>query len=126
MKEYRRSLWTAAVVCSLACFAGCQHGSALPTQASQKQVVREGPAPVLTSAQTADVQISMGRSLETRGQEAQAMAVYQEALKQDPSRGDAYLRLAILHDRQGKFPEAEAMYKKALMLKPGNADIFCN
>jgi Flp pilus assembly protein TadD len=61
-----------------------------------------------------------------RGLTAEALVAYHEALQLDADRGDAWLRLAILHDQVGKFQEAREFYRKALALMPGNPDIFCN
>ena len=36
------------------------------------------------------------------------------------------LRLAVLHDKQGKFRESAELYRKALALQPGDPDIFCD
>jgi Tfp pilus assembly protein PilF len=86
-----------------------------------------GPEPAkITPRQVADVQIAYGRTLEKRGETAAAMATYTEALKQDPSRADALDRLAVLHDRQGKFEEAERLHRQAVAAQPQNADIQCN
>src|SRR5262249_39428877 len=56
----------------------------------------------------------------------QALAAYQEALRRDPSRGDAALRAAALLDQQGKFAESEECYRKAEAARPGSADVACN
>jgi Tfp pilus assembly protein PilF len=74
----------------------------------------------------ADVQVAFGRSLERRGELDQAVARYQEAVKQDPGRADAWRRLAILHDRKGKFDDSAEMYRKALEQRPGDPDLFCD
>ena len=108
-----------------ALLAGCQSSAPLhrpqssPNQGDERQ-------PKINTRQTADVQIALGRSLEKRGETAQAMAAYREAVKQDPHRGDAYLRLAILHDQQGHFNEAAEFYAKALEAQPGDPEIYCD
>lgn len=79
----------------------------------------------LTPAQTADVQVAYGRSLEKRGLSEQAAKVYQEAIKKDPSQSEAYVRLAIMKDQKGQFVESAELYRKALKAKPGSSDIFC-
>lgn len=80
----------------------------------------------LSPQQIADVQVALGRSLEKRGEVAQATAAYLEAVKQDSTRADAYLRLAAIHDQQHKFGDAMAYYRKALAVQPDNADAYCN
>ncbi len=67
----------------------------------------------------------MGKLFEQQQDFDRATAAYRAALQKDPSRSDAYLRLAILHDRRGKFATSEEMYRKAIENSPGNANIFC-
>src|SRR5262245_31005529 len=101
----------AATVLWLACLSGCQQAPVRP----QNPVLSVGAAeqgPKLTSRQAADVQVALGRSLEMRGDSEQAMAVYREAVRRDPSRADAYMRMAILCDQQGKFEESAGLYRK--------------
>ena len=86
----------------------------------------KGGGTTITPAQEADVQISMGRVAEQRGDLDQAMAAYRAALDRDRRRADAYTRLAVLHDKQGKFRESAELYRKALALRPGDPDIFCD
>src|SRR5215210_8056882 len=52
------------------------------------------------------------------------MAAYQDALRRDAHRADAYLRLAVLHDRQGQFQESAGLYQQALTARPGDPDIY--
>ena len=49
-----------------------------------------------------------------------------EALKNDPHRADANQRLAVVHDRLGRFQESAGYYAKALAAAPGDAEIFCD
>src|SRR3954454_6907803 len=97
------------VVLSLALAAGCQQ--------SPRRDAAE-PALHLSASQTADVQIAFARTLETRGEEERARATYTEALKQDPKRIDALVRLAVLSDQQGHFRESEYPYRRALAAHP--------
>jgi Flp pilus assembly protein TadD len=109
----------------LALLGGCQqlpHGPAsfsLPSFAGEK-------GSHLSPSQVADIQIGMAKSLEKRGEIAQAMTAYSEALTKDPKRADAYVRLAVLADGQGKFTDAVQWYHKSLELQPNNANIYCN
>jgi Tfp pilus assembly protein PilF len=52
--------------------------------------------------------------------------MYEQAVKKDPSRGDAWRRLGILHDQQGQFDKSAEMYQKALKAQPGSTEIFCD
>ncbi|MFO0841659.1 MAG: tetratricopeptide repeat protein [Gemmataceae bacterium] len=107
-----------------ACFLGCRHPGG-PVR-NGLPVAGDIPRTELTARQTADLQVAYARSLEKRGEMDQAMTRYQEAVKQDPERGDAWLRLAILHDRAGKATESAEMYRKAIALRPGDPEIFCD
>jgi Flp pilus assembly protein TadD len=105
--------------------AGCQHFNDPGARAPHGPFVSDATPP-LTAHQAADVQVSLGRSLEKRGDAAQAMAAYQEAIKRDPRRADAYVRLAVLLDRQGKFQDAAVQYRRALELAPRDPDTYCD
>ena len=72
------------------------------------------------------MQISLGRVAEKQGELEQAMAAIRAALARDGRRADAYLRMAVLHDKQGKFRESAELYRKALALRPGDPEIFCD
>ena len=84
------------------------------------------PTPKLNTAQKADIQVALAQSLEKTGTPQQASAAYEEALKRDPTRADAYDRLAVIHGRQGQWEQALEFHKKALAAQPGNADFHCN
>ena len=117
MNVRRAGLALSAVLGAL---AGCQTSGTAP------KVAVERAAPTrLGVKQVADVEIAAARVLEKRGEPAQALAKYREALQRDPSRGDAALRAAVLLDRQGKFDEARAYYDKAWKARPDNADVPC-
>lgn len=103
--------------------AGCQH---TPRPALDLFSAGSERSPKLSKGQAADVQIALGRSLEKRGELDQAVATYREAVKRDPQRSDAYLRLAILHDQHGKFKESGEYYRAALKVDPSNPEVHCN
>lgn len=109
---------------ALGSLAGCQHTArpqhfGLFGESSERR-------PKLSKIQAAEVQVALGRSLEKRGETAQAVESYQEALKRDPKHLEAYLRLAILHDQHGKFNESAAYYNDALKVNPDSEEIYCN
>ena len=108
--------------------AGCQQVSSRPAATSPLGFGNEprGAGTTITPAQEADVQISMGRAAEQQGDLDQAMAAYRAALDRDQRRADAYARLAVLNDKQGKFRESAELYRKALAVQPGDPDIFCD
>jgi Tfp pilus assembly protein PilF len=82
--------------------------------------------PALRASQVADVQVALGRTLEGRGELEQAQAAYLEALKGDPARGDAWARLAVLYDRQGRFAESAEAYRKAQVFGGDSPALSCN
>jgi Tfp pilus assembly protein PilF len=126
MTRYRRLQYGSITgALGLALLAGCIHSKEGSGSLSLLGNW-DGSGKQLTASQTADMKIAIGRSLEKRGESEQAMAAYLEAVKQDPGRGDAYLRLGILSDKQGKFAESESWYRKALAAQPGSPDIFSN
>ena len=86
----------------------------------------KGGGTTITPAQEADVQISMGRAAEQQGNLEQAMFAYRAAVERDQRRADAYARMAVLNDKQGKFRESAELYRKALTVQPGDPDIFCD
>jgi tetratricopeptide (TPR) repeat protein len=108
--------------------AGCQQVPSRPGAPSPLGLGSDarGGGTTITPAQEADVQISMGRAAEQQGDLDQAMAAYRAALDRDRRRADAYARLAVLHDKQGKFHESAELYRKALAMQPGDPDIFCD
>ncbi|NBO91012.1 MAG: tetratricopeptide repeat protein [Planctomycetia bacterium] len=104
------------IVLALQMVAGC---GTMPRQPTHQTPVEETAH--LTPAQTSDVQISLASSLENRGELDPAIEMYEKAVKQDPKRTDAILRLAILHGKQGRLSESESMFRKVLTLKPQEA-----
>ena len=108
--------------------AGCQHAPSRPSTPSVLGMGNEssGRGATITAAQEADVQISLGRAAEQQGNLDQAMVAYRSAVDRDGRRADAYARMAILNDKQGKFRESAELYRKALALQPGSPDIFCD
>jgi Flp pilus assembly protein TadD len=98
---------------------GCQ----TPRSASRTEQENSGN---LSSTNKVEIQIALGRSLESQGEFAKAEAVYREAIKRDPKHAEASIRMAILLDRVGRFAEASPHYEAALKADPGNAEIYCD
>jgi Flp pilus assembly protein TadD len=113
------------VAVCLAVLAGCQHDTphigTPPAAAANAE-----PTPKLTPVQTADLKIAYARTLEKKAADELAEAAYLEALKLDPTRSDAYARLAMIYDGRGQFGQSAAMYQKALVGSPKSADVHCN
>jgi protein O-GlcNAc transferase len=68
---------------------------------------------VVMSRQRARVSTNSGDSLVKKGQVADAIERYQQALSEDPSYAEAHRGLAEALERQGKKAEAAAERKKA-------------
>jgi tetratricopeptide (TPR) repeat protein len=106
------------------CLTGCRVSetgkppSALPAEREARKA--------LTGPQVADVQIAMAQTLEEGGTPKQAAAIYTQALKKDPKRADACLRLAILCDKEGKFEESAHWYDQAASLAPDDPEVYAN
>src|SRR5438128_537544 len=107
-----KRFWQGSVAAALwmAGLSGCQQAPLRP-QGPALSLGGADERAKITARQAADVQVALGRSLEMRGEGEQAMAVYREALRRDPNRADAYVRLAILCDQQGKFDESAGLYR---------------
>ena len=115
-----RFLWLLILGCLWS--GGCK--TSQPSSDPVSLTAPEEKSDKVTPQKAADVHYWQGRRMEAHGDLDAAAAYYQEAVKRDPSRADAYLRLAVLHDRHGKFNESAEFYKKALAAKPGDAEVF--
>lgn len=104
--------------------AGCVHTPTAPQPPAVLPPLETDAR--LGARQVADVKVALGRTLEKQGDPARALTAYQEALAQDPRRGDAALRIAVLLDQQGRFAESADYYHKAEAIQPDNADVPCN
>jgi Tfp pilus assembly protein PilF len=94
--------------------------------ASSKSSDKPDPAPGPTESQKAELQVSVGRSLEREGKLEQAAAIYSDALKKDDHSIEAYQRAAIVNDQLGKFEESDKLYRAALKQEPKNAELLCD
>ena len=124
MARNRRRRFGGLAALGLALLAGCQH--APHSGVGSFSAVDNEPNVRLTPIQVADVQVALARTLESRGEAAEAAQAYAEALKHDPSRADACVRLAVLSAQRGQFAESTEYYGRALKLQPENPDIYCN
>jgi tetratricopeptide (TPR) repeat protein len=124
-RQCGRAVWRLGLLPVSLCLVltGCQQLNRATGSVAVKTGGEAGTGMTPSNESKADVRIDLGRVMEKRGENEQAMAAYQEALKEDPKRADAMRRLAALYDRQGKFAESEALYRKALALTPNDADL---
>ena len=80
----------------------------------------------VSKAQSADIQLALGRSLEAQGDVERALAAYADAARLDPRRGEPAHRRAVLLDKNGRFAEAGPLYEAALKASPGDAEVFAD
>jgi Flp pilus assembly protein TadD len=116
MTPLSRLIRDAAIACAILAIAGCGHF----------RMKRAGESAKLSPSQTAEIQVALGRSLESEGDVEKAMEAYRLAIRIDPKRADAHVRLAVALDRLGRFSEAAPHYDAALKARPGDAEIFCD
>jgi tetratricopeptide (TPR) repeat protein len=93
---------------------------------SSKDSDKPGSLPEPSASQKADLQMSIGRSLEREGKLEQAVVIYSDVVKKDGHRIDAYQRLAIVNDQLGNFEESDKFYRLALKREPKNAELLCD
>lgn len=122
---YRRGCNSWLMATWLLCTCGCLH-SPRSDPHSILFSSDKGDRIKISDEQAADVQVALGRSLEMRHEPNQAIVAYLEAVRRDPKRDDAYMRLAILHDELGKFAESAEFYLKASRLRPDNFEMQSN
>lgn len=110
----------------LGLLGGCAMVSSKSQEHASSSLLSSGPQPKVTSHQAADMQIALGRTLEDEGKFEEARPAYVAALKKDPKRADAEVRLAILDDYRGEPTNADQHFERALKLEPRNPDILCD
>jgi Tfp pilus assembly protein PilF len=114
------------VVALIVLLAGCSHtGRKVPAHTSSG-LLETGRASKVTHKQAADMQVTMGRSLEESGNPTEAEAAYRKAIESDPKRADAHARLAVLVGMAGKFDESSKQFTQAVKLEPKNPDLLCD
>ena len=120
----RKMIWWTALAFTgiLVCIEGCQ----IPSFRTAKRVASENRERPPNDRQVADVQLSLGRSLELRGEFEPAIKAYRQAIENDPRRSTGSWRIALLQDRQGNVEESETMYRQALKVDPKNPDLLCD
>jgi Tfp pilus assembly protein PilF len=115
-----------ALVAAAAVVAGCSQTVRRPGSHIATGLLESGGTAKVTSHQAADVQFSLGRSLEESEDPSQAEAAYRKAIENDPKRSDAHARLAVVLCRKGAFEDATREFAAALRRDPQNADVLCD
>ena len=114
------------IVAAVALSAGCASARPATKEHASSSLLDSGPTARVTSRQAADVEIALGRTMEEEGKSEDARLAYLAALRKDPKRVDAELRLAILDDRKGDAAGADQHFDRALKLQPNNPEILCD
>jgi tetratricopeptide (TPR) repeat protein len=95
-----------------------------PARPAVARVPAPAPAPRPATAEepwarsAARSLVERAKSFERRGDTLDAMRVYNDAIRMDPSHGPAYLGLGRLRHALGDFSEAERLYTAAARLPP--------
>ncbi|AMV38182.1 tetratricopeptide repeat protein [Planctomyces sp. SH-PL62] len=121
-----RILGLALVAAALAMGAGCRGGAGRRVEHESASLLNGlGPSKV-SRRQAADVEVALGRSQEESGDLAGAEAAYRDALKKDPRRADAEVRLAVLAEERGERKQADEHFDRAVKLAPNDPDVLCD
>jgi tetratricopeptide (TPR) repeat protein len=75
---------------------------------------------VAVNRQRAIFATNTGNALLQKGEVADAISRYQEAISSDPAYAEAHRQLALAYERQGRSADADAERKKAAALEPGH------
>jgi Tfp pilus assembly protein PilF len=89
-------------------------------------VLCSGCQQIIGAEQVADVAFALARSAELRGDTEAAIRTYDEVVRKDPGRTDAFHRLALLYDKKGNSAAAEGCYNEALQRSPEVASLHCD
>ena len=123
----RRTLAIAMALSSgAALVAGCTQAARRPEPHASTALLNSGATAKVTSRQAADVQFSLGRSLEDAEDPAGAEAAYRKAIANDPKRADAHARLAVVLCQKGAFDAAMKEFDAALKRDPKSPNILCD
>jgi Tfp pilus assembly protein PilF len=120
-------LLAAAVVLS---GSGCQsmfrgNRTAAAPKPRPAEVVSE-LEPDLTDGQVIDIQSSIARTMEQRGDLKAARAAWSQLLERDQQNTQAAWRLAVVTDRLGHFDKSETFYRRAVKSDPQNVELLCD
>ncbi len=98
-------------------------------QVSQSSNLRAGIARLSAAIEKyhpprAEYYLQLGDALSNDGRFADALPVYQEAVRREPESVAALERLAICFTSLKQYPRAESIFKRALGLAPNSADLW--
>lgn len=110
--------------------SGCQsmfkgNQTAAASKPRPAEVVPE-MEPDLTDGQVIDIQSSIARTMEQRGDLKAARAAWAQLLERDPQNTQAAWRLAVATDRLGHFDKSESFYRRAVKNDPQNVELLCD
>jgi Tfp pilus assembly protein PilF len=129
----RMGLWRCAGILAVSGLLCSASGCKSSLQSLKGRTAAKGPEPVvvepaedLTDVQVADIQSSLARTLEQRGDLKAAKAAWGQVLERDPAASQASWRMAVLTDRQGQFDKSEPYYRRAVKSDPQNVELLCD
>jgi Tfp pilus assembly protein PilF len=105
--------------------AGCQTaplsgpGGSAPLTGGPRRAEKDLPP-----EQSARLCLATAQEMEKGGAEAQAIALYEKARKDDPRQEQVCRRLAVLYDRLGNCQKSLEEYQRALQLTPRDPDLL--
>lgn len=112
---------------SALCLLGCHDSSTSPTNfwGPRRSAVAESRRGK-PRGKYVDVKLALARSMEKQGRTDRALQLYLDVVDDGYPRGDAYHRLAVLHDKRGDHVASGEFYQEALRRDPDNAEIHCD
>lgn len=127
LRHGRRATFAAlvglTVLAGLTVLPGCRAGGDTPPFAAD---ATRNPAPLSPEVRNRNLQLSLARSLERSGDEANALSAYRRVLADVPDHPTALHRLAVLYDRQGDLEQSQALFQRAVQSNPQDAEILCD
>lgn len=103
---------------------GCQHTDS-PGVVRSDAWPLPGQAKTGPSQETTSLQFAFARSLEAKGEQARAVAVYEELLS-NANHADAHWRLGLIQSKQGQLAEASAHFRAAIEQCPNDPNLYCD
>lgn len=130
MRKWDRTCGLLAVSVLVCGVSGCKSsmrslGGSKTAPPVSLQSEAETPAD-LTDYQVADIQSTLARTLEQRGDLKAARAAWGQVLERHPENVQAAWRMGVILDRQGHFGESEEYYRRALGGDSRNVELLCD
>lgn len=130
MTWYRVGLLVTAALVLCGCSATDKTAETLGSRwadlvGESQDAAKQKKPPEVIEAESFATALHAARELERRDVD-EALEAYGELAKRFPQRGEVFHRLALLHDRQGRFAQSAEFYQQAFALLPDNAELHCD